>query len=249
MKKKLFGFVLSIALSVSYASSVLAADNYSLPWKGVEITEVTYDEYGWPTVHFIVPSEELMSNAEAENPERKTIPPLTEAPEVGTTLGKILKDCDNLDLTRASSYEEAYATFSIGECAWYAYGRFKEVHDIWLPLTQGMGGIKEWLQNIRLSDEIKVEYSINDVPEQSIAVYIPTEEFRDWPGHAVFVEYVERDENGTPITIYYTEANGTYDINKSKFDPDYDGTVRRKTFDEFKNPYSLELKGYILPNK
>ena len=41
MKKKLFGFVLLIALSVSYASSVLAADNYSLPWKGVEITEVT----------------------------------------------------------------------------------------------------------------------------------------------------------------------------------------------------------------
>lgn len=98
MKKKLFGFVLSIALSVSYASSVLAADNYSLPWKGVEITEVTHDEYGWPTIHFIVPSEELISNAEAENPERKTIPSLTEAPEVGTTLGKILKDGENLDL-------------------------------------------------------------------------------------------------------------------------------------------------------
>lgn len=104
-----------------------------------------------------------------------------DAAEVGTTLGKILKDGENLDLTRASSYEEAYATFSIGECAWYAYGRFKEVHDIWLPLTQGMGGIKEWLQNVRLSDGIKAEYSINDVPEQSIAVYIPTEEFRDWP--------------------------------------------------------------------
>ena len=66
MKKKIFIYILSLALSTFPVYSAMAEDNYVLPWKEAEITEVTYDEYGWPTVHFIVPYEELMSNAEAE---------------------------------------------------------------------------------------------------------------------------------------------------------------------------------------
>ncbi len=247
MKKKIFIYILSLALSTFPVYSAMAEDNYVLPWKEAEITEVTYDEYGWPTVHFIVPYEELMSNAEAENPERETIPPLTEAPEVGTTLGKILKDGDNLDLRDSSSYTEAYRYGTIGQCVWYAEGRFLEVHGISMPFF--LGPIKDWIDNSTNYDTIKSITDLTDVPEQSIAVFKPANGFEDWPGHVEFVEYVERDESGNPIKVYFTDANGTGDLNKGIFDPGYDGVVKEKTYDEFINQYGVELIGYIVPNE
>lgn len=214
--------------------------------------EIQYDGNGWPMVRYITtPMPEIKSPTEIQMPEEEKewerIPPLTEAPEVGTILANILKEGDNLDLRNASSYTKPYATHSIGQCAWYADGRFMEVYGIRMPF--GMGAAKKWLYNAYKSNEIKIITDLNEIPEQSIAVFEPSKQFEDWPGHVVFIEYVERDVDGNPQNVFYTEANGANDLNKGQYDPGYDGTVQKKNFDDFKNQYGLKLLGYIVPNE
>lgn len=173
------------------------------------------------------------------------IPPLTEPPEVGTTLGNILKDIQNPNTFGADSFTLPYSFGSVGQCAWYAEGRFMEVYGLQMPF--GMGNPKEWLNNTYLSKEIKAITDINDIREQSIAVYIPDDDSS--PGHVRFVEYVERDSYGNPINIYYTDANGINDLNRGKYDYGYDGTVIKVSFEKFKAPYKSKLAGYIIPAK
>ena len=63
----------------------------------------------------------------------------------------------------------------------------------------------------------------------------------------VYVEYVERDSNGNPINVYITEGNT---LGEGKFNPQYDGVVKKMTFEDFKNRSQVnELAGYIAANK
>lgn len=170
---------------------------------------------------------------------------LTEPPEEGTVLGNIVIDPNNYDPKDSRTFQEAYRRSSIGQCTWYAKGRFKEVYSIDFPV--GMGGIKEWLSNAYKSNYLKTVVDLNEAPEQSIAVFVP-ESDESLSGHVSFIEYVERDENGNPVNVYYTEANGKGDLNKGRFDYGYDGIVIKESYEEFKSPYKLKLAGFIVPS-
>lgn len=204
----------------------------------------TVDENGRRVITWIFPPTPVEWPSEADTWER--IPPLTEAPEVGETLGNILKEGTDINDINADNYTKCYRTGSIGQCTWYAQGRFKEIFGI--DMHFGLGNAKNWINNAYKSEEIKTITDINDIREQSIAVLAPTED-ENQPGHVLFIEYVERDAQGNPITIYYTEANGLFDLQKGEFDYGYDGTVRKQSFEKFKSPYQLQLIGYIIPAK
>jgi len=65
---------------------------------------------------------------------------------------------------------------------------------------------------------------------------------------ATFVEYVERDENGNPVKVYYTECMNT---NDSGYKPASDGKVKVATFERFKKSSSgtKDLMGYVIPQQ
>ena len=177
--------------------------------------------------------------AQPEEIPFQPIPPLTEAPEVGAVLANIQQEDEN----GIMQFTEAYRGAD-GQCTWYAAGRFQEIHGIALPL---FGNAKEWIANAWYSDDVRAVTDLSDVPEQAVAVYRPTERFRDWPGHVSFVEYVERDENGKPLTVYYTDANGVGDPEKDAYSPGYDGSVKAVSYEYFLHPYGVELIGYLVP--
>ena len=110
-----------------------------------------------------------------------------------------------------------------------------------LPL---LGNAKEWLENAWYSDDVRAVTDLSDVPEQAIAVYVPRTD-DSLPGHVCFVEYVERDVDGNPLYIYYTDANGKADKEKNAYTPGYDGVVIKEDFETFKGSKDLELAGYI----
>lgn len=170
---------------------------------------------------------------------------LTEPPKEGSMPGNIVIDPNNYNSNDSKYFQPAYRRSSIGQCAWYAMGRFKEVYGIDLPF--GMGSAKEWLDNAYKSEELKKILDISNVPERSIAVYVP-ESDESMPGHVRFIEYVERDKYGKPVNIYYTEANGSSDLNKGQFDYGYDGVVIKESYEKFKSPYKLKLVGFIVPS-
>lgn len=248
MKKQTKQFACATAIAVVMSGSMVMHSYASVPalTVGPDVQTIeTIDENGRKVITWIFPPTPMEWPSEADTWER--IPPLTEVPEVGATLGNILKDVNDTKTTGAARFTDCYQTHSIGQCTWYVRGRFKEVFGIEMP--SGMYGIKRWMETAYLSDEIKTITDIDDIREQSIAVYIPEPEDENQPGHVVFIEYVERDSQENPVTVYYTEANGNYDLNKGEFDNGYDGTVRKKSFEQFKSPYKLKLTGYIIPAK
>ncbi len=172
-------------------------------------------------------------------PQFQPIPPLTEAPEVGTVLANIQQRDENGEM----QFTVPYQWCAVGQCTWYANGRFREVTGIRLPL---LGNAKEWLNTAPHCEEVRVETNLSDVPEQAIAVYVPKSD-TSLPGHVCFVEYVERDKNGNPLYIYYTDANGKADKGRNEYTPDCDGTVIKEDFETFKGSEQLKLAGYILP--
>ncbi len=112
-----------------------------------------------------------------------------------------------------------------------------------------MGNAKVWADKAEVYPEIVVIRDLSEVPEQAAAVFQPTGKFKDWPGHVRFVEYVERDRNGNPQTVYYTDANGADDPEKDAYTPGYDGSVKAVSYEDFLEPYGSRLVGYILPQK
>ncbi|WP_317854515.1 CHAP domain-containing protein [Chakrabartyella piscis] len=170
---------------------------------------------------------------------------LTEPPEVGTVLGNIMKEGENLPLNYASSYTEPYATYSLGQCAWYANGRLREVTNKQVHIS---GAAKGWIAKAEEMDEFLVEYNINQPQEHSVAVYIPINPNDTHPGHVVFIEYIERDDAGNPTYIYYTDANGKCDTELDVFTPNVDGVVRKESFEEFSKDTNLRLSGYVSVN-
>lgn len=262
MKKMLIpvlSIVLSLAVSVpAFAQHIFIGDTE---------TVVSYDEDGNKVITLIFDpaktpdymkpdSPDYWQKAEqagqgagfTAQPEKETseppfqpIPPLAEAPEVGTVLANIQQEDENGNMQFTEPYYGAD-----GQCTWYARGRFREVHGVTLPY---MGNAKVWADKAGAYPEVIVVRDLSDVPEQAVAVFQPTGSFKDWPGHVRFVEYVERGRDGRPQTIYYTDANGAGDPEKDAFTPGYDGAVKAVSYDDFLEPYGSKLVGYILPNK
>lgn len=235
-----------IAVMVSLYSSTAVFANHIFVGDGVEKI-ISYDEDGNKVITLVFNpnnTPDSFKNMDTEITKTEQIPSLTEAPVIGETLAHILDEKAPKDAKGADKYMEAYKTGLVGQCTWYAAGRFKEVYGIELF---NMGNAKNWIDNSYKCEYIKAITDLSDVPEQAIAVFKPTEEFKDMAGHVVFIEYVERDKNGNPLNIYYTDANGIGDLRKNEFDLGYDGTVKMSSFQDFKNPYGLTLIGYIIP--
>lgn len=178
--------------------------------------------------------------AQSEETLFQKILPLTEPPEVGTVLANIQQE----DRNGESGFTEPFNSFSVGQCTWYVRGRFQEVYGMSLPY---MGRAGVWADAAKTNPDVTVITDLRDVPERAITVYEASAEFQDWPGHVSFVEYVERDENGKPLVVYYTDANGAGDPEKNAYTPGYDGAVKAVSHEEFLEPYGLKLAGYILP--
>lgn len=178
--------------------------------------------------------------AQPEETPFQPIPPLTEAPEVGTVLSNIQQEDANGNM----KFTKPFDGFSVGQCTWYVRGRLQEVYGMSLPYM-GRAGI--WADEAKTNPAVEVITDLSDVPERAIAVFEASAEFQGWPGHVSFVEYVERDKYGNPETVYYTDANGAGDPEKNVYSPGFDGSVKAVSYEEFLKPYGIELVGYILP--
>ncbi len=171
--------------------------------------------------------------------------------KVGDFPAHIIRDeehynVSSFDPETYTSYTDFYKYGLFGECAWYAKGRFFEVTGVDIT-TEHYGNPKVWLTAAPQYGTVKAITDLMDIRSKSIAVYKPTKD-ADRPGHAVFIEYVERGSNGKPINVYFTEANGSNTLSKGKFDYGYDGAVQKVTFEKFKTN-SGELIGYLVPQK
>lgn len=248
-------FTLSMILSISFVTPAFADHIYA----GPEVEKViTYDENGRKVITLIFDPaktpdyikentyEQQENEKEEQKQEHERIAPLTEPPEVGTTLAHILDENADPDVKGWKKFMPPYQSGMAGQCVWYARGRFKEVYGIDIP---HLDGIKNWIANAYQCDKIKAVTDLSDVPIQSVAVFRPIEDNEDKPGHVCFVEYVERDNEGKPLNIYYTDANGAGDLRKNEFDDGYDGTVKVKSFEDFKNTGKLKLIGFIVPSE
>jgi hypothetical protein len=148
---------------------------------------------------------------------------LTTAPEVGVILAKILKDPE------APAYVDGQANYEnytipydkslVGQCTWYARGRFEEVTGVEYPSPTVYD-----VERINSNELLKVIEEPEKIVERSIAIF--------GAGHVLFVEYVERDSSGNPNYIYFTEANNGHD---GVYRPDIDGKVKKLGFSEFIN--------------
>ncbi len=234
MKKRL---LIPIAVAAGMMMTVPAFAQHI--YIGDTETVISYDENGNKVITLIFdPAKETLP--QLTEPQLQPVPPLTEAPEVGT----VLADIHHVDEDGEIKLTKQYDSFSVGQCTWYVRGRVREVYGIELPYM-GRAGI--WADESKNNPAVEVITDLSDVPEQAIAVYEASAEFKGWPGHVSFVEYVERDKYGNPVTVYYTDANGAGDPEKNAYTPGYDGSVKAVSYEKFLKPYGIELVGYILP--
>ena len=170
----------------------------------------------------------------------KPMPPMTSPPEDGEILAKILIDPArgaywNGDSTKGwlgSNITDSYLTNgSFGECTWYAIGRFAEVNGINLMAIHP--NIYEPREMATKSEQL-LSFSPNylSAPPRSVMV---------WKGHIAFLEYVERDTNGTITAVYISEANaGTGGV----YTYEQDGMVHKHTYAQFMDR-AKDFIGYI----
>ena len=244
--KKRFLVPMIAAMSIAMVVPAFAGQIYV----GDTETVVSYDENGNKVItmifdpaktpdffkeQYITPPQPTKTAGE----ERIRAEPLREAPEVGAVPAQIHRINENGEM----EFTSPYIGGSRGQCTWYARGRLQEVYGIKLPL---LGNAKEWIGNAWHSDDVQAVTDLSNVPEQAVAVYAPKTD-SSHPGHVCFIEYVERDEDGKPLYIYYTDANGKADTEKNAYTPGYDGQVIKESLEEFRDNRELELIGYLLP--
>ena len=96
--------------------------------------------------------------------------------------------------------ENIYSGVYTGQCTWYAHGRFREVTGISLG---NKADAKWWLNAQRDNPKVSIVDGADNITSPAIAVSV-LGRF----GHVVFIEHVVRNEQGDPITVYFTECNG-----------------------------------------
>lgn len=248
MKKKWMA-VMTAILAMSSTVPALAQHIYA----GDDVEKVvSYDENGRKVITLIFDPEKMPEEVRqqlgigspAENKENTTklenvftAVKLTEPPKEGEVLANI----QYVDETGSLRYTSPYYTYGYGQCTWYAGGRFEEVHGIHISIH---GCAKEWLDSSRWDASLEVVTDLSSVPEQSIAIYVPKTDNR-LAGHVCFIEYVERDEKGNPLYIYYTDANGKKDTVKNAYTPGVDGMVIKEDYQTFLENSQLKLAGYL----
>lgn len=181
---------------------------------------------------------------------------LTSAPKVGTILADILVDDSKgayldsaMTQPNKENFTEIYRNIykkpeMIGQCTWYAAGRFQEVNgDVaYNNDYRNAKTVKEWVNNAA-SDKCPDLDGITDsnkIQAGCIAV---------WEGHAAFVEWVDYDNSGNPQYVYYTEANSNHRSNgltPGVYYPDFDCKVKKASFSEFINGIGQEFVGYVV---
>ena len=172
-------------------------------------------------------------------------PLLSEPPTVGSTLAKILID-PSLGAYEAdgrtplySNYTKPYAnTTGIGACTWYAHARLWEVTGIDTRTLYSFPEASTTALN-NLSTGICEGFTATTdktkISSRSIAV---------WPTHDVYIEYVEKDSNGNPTNVYFSDGgydNGVYKPSGKT------GVIQKKAYADFLNYMGSdnELLGYI----
>jgi len=175
-------------------------------------------------------------------------PALTNPPTVGSTLANILIDPvkgayqSDGKTPLYSNFTTPYANIAgIGQCTWYVYARLWETTGVdtrALFVAKTSKGIEDVANGnytgfTATTDKTKVA-------ARSIAV---------WPTHMIFIEYVERDSNGNPLNIYYTEVNNhdTAHMN-GIFYPGYDAVVKVIPYTDWinKTVSGNQMLGYIM---
>ena len=159
---------------------------------------------------------------------------LKSAPKEGEVLANILidknksayVDQDN-KIPNTDNFYEIYtygSAGSIGQCTWYARGRLVETYgDIILKNKFTGNGVENWVKNAQKADCPNLDGTTDkkDIVAGCIAVF---------KGHALFVEWVDYDNNGDPVKVYFTEANTGHD---GVYRPEQDCKVKVMDFDEF----------------
>ena len=244
MKRKWF---VPMVVTISLCCSVTAMAQHIYVGDGVEKV-VTYDETGRKVITLIfdpakIPEEvkiQLGMTSTVSTEEKSIqpiIPKLTEPPKEGEVLAKI----QYIDEKGVKRFTKPYSTYAIGQCTWYAGGRFQEVYGIPISIN---GRAKDWINNERWGDELEVVTDVEDITEQTVAIYAPKYD-NSLAGHVCFIEYVERDENGNPLYVYYTDANGKKDTVKNSYIEGVDGIVIKESFESFIEKSTLKLIGYL----
>jgi hypothetical protein len=110
----------------------------------------------------------------------------------------------------------------MGECTWYAYGRFYEVTGIALTAAPHA---KFWLDRNRSDSRVNVIDGAENITAPAIVV-----KTEGTYGHVMFVEHIERDANNNPVAVYFTECNN--DVN-STYNPGVDCILQKMSYQEF----------------
>ncbi len=172
----------------------------------------------------------------------------TEPPQVGEVLGKIVEDGAVLEFPAivdylTKNYEDGWGG-TAGGCEWYVRSRTNEVHGIHIG-EKMWSTVQYWMEKAEEDEEFITTTDPNDVVAGAILVY--KHKTKENSGHVIFIEYVERDNNGKPTEVYFTDANGATTLEKSRYDHGYDGQVQKKSLDNLINRTTQEFQGYIIP--
>lgn len=213
---------------------------------------VSYDEFGRKVITFTCDPNETPDwfkenylkekGTEKDEISETKADVVSEPQRTPPAEGSIPTKIETVDAEGKEIFTENYRIGYAGQCTWYARGRFREVNGVELPT---IGYAKEWLMAPLVSDKVDVCLDVNVAPEHSIAVYAPKPD-SSLKGHVVFVEYVERDKDGNPVNVYYTDANGKHDTEKNKYTKSCDGQVIKESFREFQENQHLKLVGYVV---
>lgn len=144
---------------------------------------------------------------------------------------------DNFTMPYQDWYGYSNVLTPVGQCTWYARGRFLEV------TGTRVNSAKTQINNPASSlavDDVSVITDINKITFPAIAVY-------EW--HQTFIEYIEYDTNGNPLYIYFSEANVNNTESGQPYRPEIDGQIQKLPFNQFftrgTNTSASDFLGYI----
>lgn len=175
--------------------------------------------------------EEKQPEAEKEDKFEAT-GVLTSAPKEGKVLANILKDEDEgayldngkVNWDNLTTPYTLYSEKNVGQCTWYAEGRFMETTGVDMKANNLVGKtVADWVECAKTDKcpDLDSTTDKDEIKAGCIAVF---------RGHALFVEWVDFDDDGNPETVYFTEGNTQHE---GKYYPEYDAKVQVMDFDDF----------------